>query len=252
MRQRLITLFSTACMLSAQSFEVATVKPTPEDWQGGRYLRMTGPQRFVATNYTPRVLIATAYSLNPRAVEGGPAWMDSEHFNTVAATPGEAQPTLDQQLSMVRGLLADRFKLAFHRVDREMPVYVLSLAKGGSKLQETSARLAEQPDIVSRIGPDEVRLPARNATMQQFAAVLQRSVFDRPMLDQTGLTGRYDFDLEWTPDETQFDGLRRALQESTEPTLFTALQEQLGLKLESTRALVSVIAIDRIERPSEN
>ena len=213
---------------------------------------MTGPQRFVATNYTPRVLIAAAYNLNPRAVEGGPAWLDSEHFDTVAATTGEVQPTHDQQLAMVRALLADRFKLGFHREEKELSVYVLGLAKSGSKLKESATPVSDQPDIVSRVTPGEVRLPARNATMPQFVAVLQRSVFDRPVLDQTGPTGRYDFDLEWTPDETQFDGLRRATPESTKPTLFTAMQEQLGLRLEATRALVSVIAIDRIERPSEN
>jgi uncharacterized protein (TIGR03435 family) len=247
----LALLFALRCA-SAQSFDVATIKPTPQDWQGGRYLRMTGPRQFVATNYTPRVLVAAAYSLNPRAVEGGPAWMDAEHFDIAAVTPGEAQPTLDQQLAMVRALLADRFQLTFHREPKELPVYVLSLAKNGSKLKETLAPPTEQPDIVSRIAPGEVRLPARNASMPQFAAVLQRSVFDRPVLDQTGLTGRYDFDLEWTPEETQFDGLRRETPESTKPTLFAAMQEQLGLKLEATRALVSVISIDRIERPSEN
>ncbi len=247
-----IVFLVSAVSLSAQAFDVATIKPTPPDWQAGRYIRMNGSKRFEATNYTPRVLIAAAYRLNPNAVQGGPAWMDSESFDTVAVTPGEVPPTLDQQLSMVQSLLADRFKLAFHREERELPVYVLSLAKSGAKLKDSDAPPASDPEILNHIMPGEVRIPARNATMPQFTAVLQRSVFDRPVLDRTGLTGRYDFDLEWTPDESQFDGRWRGTAESTKPTFFAAIQEQLGLKFEATRAMVLVIAIDRIERPAEN
>jgi len=95
-------------------------------------------------------------------------------------------------------------------------------------------------------------LPARNATIGQFAAMMQRAVLDRAVVDQTGLPGTYDFDLEWTPDENQFSGNLPRSVESTRPSLFVAMQEQLGLRLEATRGPVSALVIDRVERPSEN
>ncbi len=113
------TLF--LALLLAQSFEVATIKPTPEDWRGGRYFRMVGPGQWVATNYTPRVLIAAAYGVTPRAVEGGPSWLDSDHFDTVAVTPGPVQPSVDQQLAMLKSLLTDRFSLKFHQEQKNSP-----------------------------------------------------------------------------------------------------------------------------------
>ena len=254
-------ILTTDCALFAQApvsrpafeaFEVATVKPTPPDWRGGRYIRMPSPQRFIATNFTLRVLIGAAYSLTPSAILGGPDWLDSDHYDIVAATPGSVRPNLDQQMSMLRNLLADRFKFTFHRQEKEFSVYVLTVAKGGPKLKETTASPDEDPVIVSQIAPGTISLPARNATMTQFATVMQRSIFDRPVLDRTRLTGRYDFDLEWTPDETQFDGQRPETQESTKPGFFAAIQQQLGLRLEATKGIVQAVAIDRIERPSEN
>ncbi len=249
------TLFLTLILaqaILAQAFDVATIKPTPEDWRGGRYFRMVGPGQWVATNYTPRVLIAAAYGVTPRAVEGGPSWLDSDHFDTVATTPSATQPPVDQQLAMLKTLLADRFALKFHMEQKELPAYVLSIAKGGPKLKESTQPPDGQPDIVNRVYPGWIGLPARNAAIPQFAAMLQRTVFDRTVVDKTGLAGRYDFDLEWTPDESQFGGQFSGSPESTKPGFFSALQEQLGLKLEATRALVSVLAIDHIERPSEN
>ena len=234
------------------AFDVATIKPTPADWRGGRYIRMPSPRRFVATNYTLRVLLGAAYNLTPRAILGGPAWLDSDHYDVIAATPGEIRPNLDEQMAMLRKLLGDRFMLRFHREEKEFSVYALSVAKGGLKLKESTASPDEDPVIVSQLYPGGVLLPARNATMAQFATVMQRSIFDRPVLDKTGLSGRYDFDLEWTPDETQFDGQRQETKESAKPGLFAAIQQQLGLRLESTKGIVQALAIDRIERPSEN
>jgi uncharacterized protein (TIGR03435 family) len=234
-------------------FEVATIKPTPLDWQGGRYIRMVGPRQYEATNYTLRVLIAAAYSLNPHAVTDGPAWLDSDHFDIVAVTPGDTKPNVDQQMDMLRRLLADRFKLTFHREDKELPVYELTVGKNGPKLKESTAPPETDPEIINHIYPGGVQIPARNATMARFAAVMQRSIFDRPVLDHTGLGGtRYDFDLEWTPDESQFEGRFRETPESTKPGLFAAIQEQLGLRLEATKGLVSVLVIDEVNRPSEN
>jgi uncharacterized protein (TIGR03435 family) len=116
---------------------------------------------------------------------------------------------LDEQMSMLRKLLADRFKLTFHREQKELSIYALTVAKNGLKLKESTSPPDQPPVLVNRIFPDRALLPARNATMAQFASMMQRAVLDRPVLDKTGLSGKYDFDLEWTPDETQFDGRGR-------------------------------------------
>ena len=247
---------STAARPAFESFEVATVKPTPPEWTQGRYVRMQSAHQLVAKNYQLRMLIAFAYSLSPQAISGGPAWLDTDHYDILAETPGDVRPNLDEQLAMLRKLLADRFKLSFHREPKEFPVYTLSVAKSGSKLKESTlspdATPEGPPPLVFVIAPDSVRLPARYATMGELVAVMQRSAMDRPVLDKTGLTGRYDFDLEWMPDETQFGGLWLHLDpESRKPDLFAAMQ-QLGLRLEATKGLIDAMIIDRIERPSEN
>jgi uncharacterized protein (TIGR03435 family) len=163
-------------------------------------------------------------------------------------------------MSMLRSLLADRFKLIFHRERKELSLYALVVSKGGSKLRESAAAPDALPETVSVVYPESgggvrIVLPARNATMAQFASIMNRAILDRPVVDQTGLSGRYDFDLEWTPDETQFDGAfgRSAnTEDSAKPGLFAAIQEQLGLRLEATKGPVEALVIDRAERPSEN
>jgi uncharacterized protein (TIGR03435 family) len=236
------------------SFEVATIKPTPPDWNGGRFFRMQSANQFAARGYSLRVLISAAYNLNPKAVSGGAAWIDSDRYDIVARTPGEVRPNLDEQMAMLRKLLADRFNLAFHREKKEMAVYALTIAKNGPKLQESkpaAANPAGPPPLVFVMAPDVVRVPGRGATTTELATILQRAAFDRPVLDRTGLTAAYDFDLEFAPDESLFGGVLRG-GDGTRPGLFAAIQEQLGLKLESTRGLVDAIVIEKIDRPSEN
>jgi len=238
------------------AFEVATIKPADLDAQG-RYIRMQSVHRFYAKGFTLQALVAAAYSLTPRAISGGPAWTDTDRYDILASTPGDVQPNLDEQMAMLRKLLTDRFQLAFHRESKELPVYALTVAKGGPKLKDSTVTPGELPYLINTVYPEEkggvhVELPARNATVAQLAAMMQRAVVDRPVIDRTGLSKRYDFDLEWTPDENQFGGnLPRSL-EPTKPSLFVAIQEQLGLKLEATRGPVSALVIDRVERPSEN
>ena len=236
------------------AFEVATIKPSTPD-RRGRFITMQSAHQFVATNYTLRYMVAAAYNLPPRLISGGPSWSDSDPYDILAATPGEKRPSLDEQMSMLRNLLNDRFKLTFHREQKELPVYTLITGKAGVKLKESAAVPDESPVLVNQVFPSEkILLPARNATMAQFASMLQRAVLDRPVLDKTDLTGRYDFDLEWTPDETQFGGNLPPINPDNahKPDLFAALQQQLGLRLESGRGQVDVIIIDRVERPSEN
>ncbi len=238
----------------AQSFEVAAIKPTPPDFRG-RFATMQGAHQFVARNYTLKYMVAAAYNVPPRLISGGPAWVDTDPYDILASTPGEARPSVDEQMAMLRTLLADRFKLAIHREPREFSLYALTVAKDGTKLKESTAAPDQQPDLVNRVFPDHILLPARNATMAQFASMLQRAVLDRPVVDRTGLSARYDFDLEWTPDETQFDGRLPPPPNSDtprKPDLFAALQQQLGLRMESSRGAVETIVLDRVERPSEN
>src|SRR5262245_38630737 len=108
---------------SFDEFEVATIKPTPPDWRNGRYILMTGPRQFFAPNFTARALIAAAYSLTPEAILGGPTWLDSDHYDINATTPGGIRPNLDEQMAMLRKLLVDRLALKFHREEKEFSVY---------------------------------------------------------------------------------------------------------------------------------
>ena len=237
------------------AFEVATVKPVEPDAKSGRFIVMQGPNRFVEKAYTLKLLIAAAYDLNPRTISGGPPWISSDHYDILAVTPGEVRPTHDEQMLMLRSLLADRFKLAFHREQKEFSIYELEVAKSGPKLKPSTSR----PDDPVVVGPgvvypgERVVLPGRNATMEDFVSLLQRAILDRPVVDKTGLSGRYDFDLEWAPDETQFGSdLPPASAASSSPPLFEAIQQQLGLRMEATRGPVAALVVDTAERPSAN
>lgn len=257
----LIALFLACSRMNAQSpvfdsFEVATIKPSTLDASAGRFIRMQSVNQFVARNYPLRLLIAAAYNLNIQAVSGGPAWIDADRYEIVAQSPGEVRPTLDEQMTMLRKLLADRFGLTFHRTPKELPLYALTIVANGPRLKESPLSPDSSPEgsppLAFVIFPELVRLPGRNATTQELAAVFQRAALDRPVLDQTGLLGRYDFDLEFAPDESLFGGALPRNVDTSRPTFFTAIQEQLGLKLVATKGQVDSIVIDRIDRPSEN
>src|SRR5215813_12169250 len=146
------------------------------------------------------VVLATAVCLGSvaesRTISGGPDWTNSDRYDITALTPGES-PTTDQQMAMLRSLLAERFKLKMHTEPKEQPVYALTANRTALDLKESTAAPDEQPILVNRIFPNRVVLPARNATMAQFAAMMGRAVLNRVVVDKTGLSGRYDFDLEW-------------------------------------------------------
>lgn len=234
------------------AFEVATIKPVSPEEARGRYIRIEGTNRFVGKNYTLKLLIAAAYNLNPHVISGGPNWMDSEHFDIAAVTPGDVRPTHDEQMAMLRKLLTERFQLMFHRESREFSIYELEVAKGGAKLRD-SVKPDEAPALINVVYPQSIKLPARNVTMGDFASMLQRAVLDRPVVDKTGLMGKYDFDLEWAQDESQFDGgVAAAPANASAAPLFTAIQQQLGLKLVATKGPVDALVVDKAERPSAN
>ena len=256
--RKLVAMIIVGCSLSAvtqesrplfESFEVATVKPVETDAKAGRMFRMSGNHRWVATNFTLQSLIALGYDMNPRTISGGPAWIESQHFNIEAVVPGDVAPTRLEQMRMLRALLVDRFGLKFHRQDKEMAIYALTVAKSGSKLK-TAAEPDDQPKIVGIVYPDRIEVPARSVTMDDFVAMLQRATLDRPTVNRTGLTGKYDFNLHFAQDETQYGGeVPKAPDDAQSPPLFTAVQEQLGLRLEATRGTVSTLVVDEAVKP---
>jgi uncharacterized protein (TIGR03435 family) len=238
------------------AFEVATIKPVGSDAKSGQYITMQGTNRFIEKAYTLKLMIAAAYSLNPRTISGGPGWIESDRYDIVAVTPGEVRPTHEEQMSMLQALLGDRFKLTFHREPKEFSIYALEVARGGPKLKQSAAGPGEPvvvgPGVLSE-GSPRVRLPVRNATLADFATLMQRAILDRPVVDRTGLTDRYDFDLEWAADETQFGGgVPTAPPDAASAPLFTAIQEQLGLKFVATKGQVEALVVDSAERPSAN
>lgn len=248
-----LAIVAGVALAQSSTFEVATVKPPPPGWDGGAYITMKSANRFEVKNHSVKLLIAAAYSLNPKAISGGPEWMETDRYDIVAKTPGETRPDLDVQMAMLRALLGDRFNLAFHREEKDLAIYALTVAKNGPKLKESTAAPTEPLPLTARVFPDHVSLPGRNSTVQQLAWVMQRAIVDRPVVDRTGLSGHYDFDLEWTADDTQFGGIIRGTpSQPVRPDLFAALQEELGLRLEATRGPVETLVVDRLERPEAN
>jgi len=232
-----------------EAFEVATVKPVDPDAEAGRMFKMEGTRRWVATNFTLEALIALAYDMNPRTISGGPGWINSQHFDIEAVTPGTVQPTRMEQMQMLRALLVERFGLKFHREPREFAIYELSVGKNGPKMK-AATRPNDPPQLYGVVFPGRMEVPARSVTMDDFVAMLQRATLDKPTVNKTGLTGKYDFDLVWAQDETQYGGeVPKAPDDSQNVPLFTALQEQLGLKVVATRGMVAAMVVDGAVKP---
>lgn len=232
-----------------EAFEVATVKPIESVPKSGRMFRMEGPHRWTAMHFTLKNLLALAYDLNPPTISGGPSWMDSQEFNVEAITPGEVRPVRAEQMRMLRALLVERFGLKFHCEQKEFAIYELTVASGGAKLKP-AAKPDEPPQLVGVVYSGKIEVPATSVTMEDFVAMLQRATLDRPTVDKTGLTGKYDFTLDWAPDESQYGGeIPRAPEDTPLPPLFTAMQEQLGLKLTATRGMVSAMVVDAAAKP---
>jgi uncharacterized protein (TIGR03435 family) len=235
-------------------FDVATIKPSVPG-KPGKGIGFRG-RHFTAVNFDVNDLIALAYGLHVKQITGAPDWFGTELFDIDGVPDVEGQPSQKQMDIMMQKLLADRFKLVFHHDKKELAVYAITLGKSGPKMDK------------STVGPNDPIgfgfrklgvLSVHNLTMADFATWMQASVMDKPVVDQTGLTDRYDFTLTWTPDDTQFAQFRStgATIPTTEdpnapPSLYTAVQEQLGLKLEPVRAPDDVIVIDHVEKPSAN
>ncbi len=249
--------FGMACAQAVErpafeAFEVATIKPVDVDAKAGRMFRMEGTHRWSATNFTLEALVALGFDMNPRTISGGPDWVRTQKFVVDAVTPGDVAPTRLEQMRMLRALLIERFGLKFHREEKVMEIFELTVAKGGAKLKD-AAKPDDPPKIVGIVYPAKVDVPARSVTMDDFVAMLQRATLDRPTVNRTGLSGKYDFDLVFTPDETLYGGeLPKAPADAPDPPLFDAVREQLGLKLTATRGAVSAMVLDGVTKPSAN
>jgi len=232
------------------SFEVATIKPARPEMQG---FGMTMRGRDVIAFGTLMNLITISYGVQDKQVEGLPAWATVDKYEITGRPDTDGIPNDRQFKLMIQKLLADRFKLALHRDKKEQSVYALTVARGGPKLTPSAADPNGPPGLGMRALANMV---ATNISMADFAGYFQSVVLDRPMVDQTGLTGRYDFTLRWTPDDSQFRGAGLRVppppDNATLPNLFTAIQEQIGLRLESTRAPADVLVVDKVDKPSEN
>jgi bla regulator protein BlaR1 len=266
------------------SFEVATIKPVRD----GSPLGFSPPSRnmFKNLNASARDLVRVAYGMPPGSAErvlGGPGWVDTNHYDVEGKIPDALfaeiqkmppQEQRSQRLMMVQAMLADRFKLKVHFEEREMPIYELVAAKGGPKLtpaKEPPPESDTTPHPAATGGfprPEDMRqgilvfpktsaimeMTAKGQTMDVLVQVPFFGLGSSPVLNKTGLTGKYDFTLDWTPEQPArptADDLTTPAEPDA-PSLLTALQEQLGLKLIPTKGPVEVIVIDHIELPSEN
>ncbi len=231
--------------------EVATIKLSPPDAKGKNF--GGAPRRFQTRNTTLLDLLMFAYDLNSKQILNGPAWLETDHFDLMMQPDLPGAPSEAQVRSMMRKLLADRFQLKIHQEKKEMSAYVLTVAKGGPKLTKSDAD-PNSPHgfFFTKLGV----LHVRNATLDDFAHGMQSAVFDRPVVNKTGIEGHWDCELKWNPDETQFAVFGVPVKPSdapdAPPPVYQAIQEQIGLKLDPTRTQVDVIVLDHVEKPSEN
>jgi uncharacterized protein (TIGR03435 family) len=240
------------------TFEVATIKPNDSGAPNIKMLRF-GVDDFETRNSSLIDLIAYAYEVQATQIMDGPEWMGHDRYDIRAKPDFQGVPNPAQMHSLVRKLLADRFALTFHKDKKEMSAYVLTVVKTGSKLKRTEFNgTGISFGLVPN--PTGITIPVRNGTMSEFSGVLQSMVLDRPVVNETELSGKYDFTLTFMPDDSQFNGHPPMTKGQTPnpdaadaaPSLFEAIQQQLGLKLETKKAAVDVISIDHVEKPSAN
>ena len=260
---KLLMVILTAMLCVAQG-PVVSIQVHGND--GKRILTKASPDGFNFQDAPPRLLIQTAYSVRDFQIFGGPEWIDSDRYDIQVKTPG--QRNFQMMRSLVRELLKDRFKLQLHREKRELPVYTLTVVKGGLRMWKTSEGSCVPFDPGIRHPPTPGEKPpdycgfikrgidawlnktldgvgvAVNGTDEIPGIVMILSDNLRQIvIDKTGLAGKYDFHLEWDPSAT-------AASDGDGPTLVRAAEEQLGLKLDPGKAPVEVLVIDHIEKPA--
>jgi len=246
-------------------FDVVSVKANTSE--KGQMRIMTQPGMFIANNVTLKMFIEQAYGIREDLISGGPGWVGSASFDfegKIAPADSDALKAMNSDQAkvarqqMMQHALADRFKLKVHTETKTLPVYELVLAKGGSKLKETDptgnyANGIKGPDGVARGGMMQMqngKLTGQGINIASLINVLSRNL-EHTVIDKTGLTGKYDLTLTWKP-ESGPGGQDAGASDSNAPDLFTAVQEQLGLKLVSTKGPVETLVVDSAEKPAEN
>lgn len=230
----LLTLLLSACALSAQTqFEVASIRPsaTPD---GGTSMYWGGPT-FTVTNITLKRLVMQAFNLQDFQVTGGPAWFDKDRWDLTAKAPDGVNTKPDVLRGMLQELLTERFRIATHLESKQMTVLALSVSKSGSKLKPHG------DDPKTSLMTGRGKLAGGNQTTDDIARTLAGQI-GQQVIDKTGLTGKFDYELTWESDPTKGEG----------PSVFTAVQEQLGLKLDAEKAPVEILVVDRADRPTDN
>ena len=237
----------TASLPEAQPplrFEVASIRPRQPGGDEPSNRQMLPGGRFVATATTVRTLIRIAFGTDDNRISGAPNWIDNETFDINAITANHAEVTTPQQFQqLILSLLEDRFQFKYHREQRESPVYWLELVspgKPGPGLKPSAP--GSEPNMSTNSNGARAAMKATKMSLGDTAAALRRQA-GRPVEDHTGLQGNFDFQIEWSPEETP---------DSADPSLFTVLKEQLGLKLCSAKGTTEAIIIDQIAHPSAN
>jgi len=270
MMRKLIThlfgmaLIALAGMAAAQAaeqkrtFEVASIKKNDSGNPNNLFLGTAG--RFSAQNVTLSMLIDRAYNVQDFQVVGGPGWLNSEHYDVEAKADGNATGK-EINGPMLQSLLEERFKLVSHRETRELSVYLLSTAKSGPKLKVGSCLTREanmppapgqrQSDFCGFGGIGNGTLRMTGTTMDAFTDLLS-TVMKRKVVDSTGFKDKFDVSVRWAPDPVSAGNAGPAPSDTTGPSIFTVLQEELGLKLESGKGPVEILVVDHVERPTEN
>jgi uncharacterized protein (TIGR03435 family) len=257
------------------SFDVASIKQNKSGASGGQF--GGPPSRFTATNTPARAFITFAYRVQDFLIEGAPDWVKNDRWDINAKAEGTFPATTtidgpDARREMLRALLVDRFKLSAHKETRERPIYALVLAQPrqplSSRLHASSVDCAalgaafrlgqvKTPPVMADDTPDcsinnpPGRIRWGTQTMRQFASILSDTL-QRPVVDRTGLEGNFSAVLTYTPDSGRVTSADQPATDPNAASIFTALQEQLGLRLDSTRGPVEILVIDHIERPTED
>jgi uncharacterized protein (TIGR03435 family) len=242
----------TPAMEAGSSFEVATIRPSAPG-EVARGLGWDG-RHFSARFTTISQMVQFAYNLQEKQIVDAPAWMDTATYD-IEAQAEAGQPLAADFRVMMQHLLAERFAMKAHRELRTLSAYELVVAKGGAKLQaaKEQAQAEIPPGVRIQRGPHEwMRVVGVRGTMPQLAAELQRVETDRPVVDRTGLAGEFDFTMTATSEKPFFKGETPATGDDAPPVIFTAIQEQLGLKLEPVKTAVECLVLDHVERPSAN
>lgn len=231
-------------------WDVVTVKPVDSDDSNSGF-QVLGRKIFMERE-SVAAMVEFGYGIHTKQLAGAPEWAETVRWNVEGVPNVPGKPNMQQYEALVRKVLAERFGLKVHTEQRELPVYALRVAKDGAKLANGAGMMKSKGDpngaldMHDKINGGQRRIQVTNGSIADIAFVL-KFYTDRPVVDQTGLKGRYDFQLAWT-----FDDLRAPTDGSAAPSLFTAVQEDMGLKLEPTKAMTDVVVIDKVERPAAN